>query len=65
MVSIMSFQSLVPAQRKMLRVMVLGFGLLALMLGPVFVFGGGKNIYVDKDNKGSEDGSKTTRIALY
>lgn len=54
----MSFQSLVPAQRKMLRVMVLGFGLLALMLGPVFVFGDGKNIYVDKDNKGSEDGSK-------
>ncbi len=29
-----------------------------LLTGPVFVLGGGKNIYVDKDNQGSEDGSK-------
>lgn len=37
---------------------LLALSLFALMLGPVWVFGGAKNIYVDKDNKGSEDGSK-------
>lgn len=36
---------------------LLFLGLFAFMLGPGFVFGGSKNIYVDRDNKGKEDGS--------
>lgn len=36
---------------------VLLIGFLIMMLGPVVVFGGSKNIYVDRDNKGKEDGS--------
>ena len=32
-------------------------GFLVIMLGPVGVWGGSKNIYVDRDNKGKEDGS--------
>jgi hypothetical protein len=31
--------------------------LFSVLLGPVFVFGGSREIYVDEDNKGTQDGS--------
>lgn len=37
---------------------VLTLGLFGLMLGPVFAWGKADSIFVDKDNKGSEDGSR-------
>jgi len=37
---------------------LLAVAFFALILGPVVVLGGSKSIYVDKDNKGSQDGSK-------
>lgn len=37
---------------------VLAIGLFGVMLGPVFVSGKADSIFVDKDNKGSEDGSR-------
>lgn len=40
------------------RGLALGVVLLSMVAVPVFVFGGAKNIYVDRDNKGSEDGSR-------
>ncbi len=54
----MSFWSSLQLKRSHLGGAMLALGLFVLMLGPVLVFGGSKNIYVDKDNKGSEDGSK-------
>lgn len=36
----------------------LSLGLFLAVLGPVVALGGSKAIYVDKDNKGSEDGSR-------
>lgn len=36
----------------------LALGLFGLMLGPVFVWGGSRDIYVDRDNQGKEDGSR-------
>lgn len=37
---------------------ILALGLFGLLLSPVGVLGGSKNLYVDKDNHGQEDGSK-------
>ncbi len=37
---------------------LLALGLVLAVLGPVVAFGGSKAIYVDKDNDGSEDGSR-------
>lgn len=54
----MSFWSCVRSKRSLLLGGMLFLGLAGAILGPVFVFGGSKNIYVDKDNKGKEDGSK-------
>lgn len=39
------------------RQTLLATALLTLILGPAVVFGGAKSIYVDKDNKGTQDGS--------
>lgn len=46
------------AKRQLLGGALLAFGLFGLMLGPVWVLGGSKDIYVDRDNKGKEDGSR-------
>lgn len=37
---------------------ILAIGLFGLLLSPVGVLGGAKNLYVDKDNHGREDGSR-------
>lgn len=39
------------------REVILGFALTVLIAAPVIVFGGAKQVYVDKDASGSEDGS--------
>lgn len=44
--------------RRIIGGSVLAIGLFGLLLGPVGVLGGSKNLYVDKDNHGREDGSK-------
>lgn len=54
----MTFGSLSSAKKNLVGGSLLVIGLFSLMLGPSLVFGDSKEIFVDKDNKGSEDGSR-------
>lgn len=53
----MSFTAWFANHKRLLGPALLSVGLLGALLGPVLVLGKGGAIYVDHDNKGSEDGS--------